>query len=83
MTKASPAEAIRLLAGVERATARSERLRASARARYLEALDKANEPRRQAVRAAMDADLPRGDIAAAAHVSTARLYQILDGTQTD
>lgn len=77
-----PAEARRLLNAVRRATARSERARARALERYNRELARANEPRRQAVKACMDAKLPRKDIAAAAKISVARLYQVLDGSDT-
>ena len=72
----------KLLVAVRRATARSERLRARALDRYKRDLARANEPRRQAVIAAFEAQIPRKDIAAAAKISTARLYQVMDGTDT-
>lgn len=78
MTSTVPeSEARRLLANVRRATERSERARAKALARYNREVARANEPRRQAVQACMDAHLNRKDIADAAGVTTARLYQLL------
>ncbi len=77
-----PAESRRLLDAVRRATTRSERERARALERYHQAVARANEPRRVAVQACFAANLPRQDIAEAAGVSKARLYQVLDPNDT-
>ncbi|AIZ01725.1 hypothetical protein ArV1_037 [Arthrobacter phage vB_ArtM-ArV1] len=79
--KVDPAEVPRLLSAVKRGTARSGRLRAKAEARYKRDLARANEPRRLAVVAAKDAGIKREEIAQAAGVSVARLYQIIEGAQ--
>jgi carbonic anhydrase len=76
-TLVEPAEARRLLSSVRKATARSERMRARAEERYRRELARANEPRRLAVLACMDARIPRKDIAEAADVTPSRLYQII------
>jgi hypothetical protein len=78
-TTVEPAEVRRLLANVRKATARSERARAQAERRYQQALARANEPRKQAILACFDAKIPRKDIAEAADVTPARLYQIVGG----
>ncbi|QGZ17144.1 hypothetical protein HYQ19_gp045 [Arthrobacter phage DrYang] len=80
-TKVDPGEAKKLLSAVTRGTARSERLRAIAERRYKRDLARANEPRRLAVLAAKNAGIKREEIADAAGVSVARLYQIIEGTQ--
>jgi FixJ family two-component response regulator len=77
-----PGESKRLLDTVRRATVRSERARARALERYNRELARANEPRRAAVQACFDAHLPRKDIAEAAGVTVARLYQVLDPSDT-
>lgn len=77
-----PGEAKRLLDAVRRATATSERARARALERYNRDLARANEPRRVAVQACFDAHVPRKDIAEAAGVTVARLYQVLDPSDT-
>jgi carbonic anhydrase len=78
-TTVEPAEVRRLLSNVRKATARSERARAVAERRYQQALARANEPRKQAILACFDARIPRKDIAEAADVTPARLYQIVGG----
>jgi CRP-like cAMP-binding protein len=78
-TTVEPAEARRLLSNVRKATARSERARATAERRYQQALARANEPRKKAILACFDARIPRKDIAEAADVTPARLYQIVGG----
>ncbi|AYD81538.1 hypothetical protein HYP71_gp044 [Arthrobacter phage KBurrousTX] len=78
--KVDPGEAKRLLSDVTRGTARSERLRGIAERRYKRDLARANEPRRKAVLAAKEAGVKREDIAHAAGVSVARLYQIIEGS---
>ncbi|QFG14845.1 hypothetical protein SEA_LYMARA_44 [Arthrobacter phage Lymara] len=79
--KVDPGEAKRLLSAVTKGTARSTRLRGIAERRYKRDLARANEPRRLAVLAAKEAGIKGTDIAAAAGVSVARLYQILEGAQ--
>jgi carbonic anhydrase len=78
-TTVEPAEKRRLLANVRKATRRSERARAAAERRYQQALARANEPRRQAILACFDARIPRKEVAEAAEVTPARLYQIVSG----
>jgi len=75
VSKASPEEQTRLLAAVKDATERA----AAAQQEANRLVSEASGLRRQAVQDAMDAGIPRDDIAAAAGVQRIRLYQILKG----
>jgi FixJ family two-component response regulator len=77
----TPEEAERLLREVKNATARTE---AALRAIELDAARRRVEARKfrqAAVLAAMEAGIPRKRIAEAGGVTTARLYQIAEGTR--
>lgn len=67
-----------LLASVASATKQTEKAIARAQARFNEDMAAARAIRKSAIRAAMDAGVPREQIAEAAGVSRARLYQLLD-----
>lgn len=78
---ATPEEAQRLLDEVVATTRQTDRDLEQIEAEAARRRAEARRPRQVAVRAAMEAGIPRKQIAAAAGVGIARLYQIAEGVR--